>query len=629
MNTDVYIFNEKEYIGNSHKRCEILEINKDIVYSKKIISGEELQKKLEENMNLIVTASPFMNQLYSFVKGSGFFAMLTDGEGCILNVIGDEDILDTAYRLKMVPGAFMDEESIGTNAMGTSIAEGMPLQVSGEEHYIKAYHRWTCSAAPIRNTSNEIIGSLDLTGYSEHVHLHTLGMVVAATHAIEKMLELKEYARELNIAKKYMTTIFNSLEGAIITADLSGNIKAVNKLFVDMFGYGEIEIKNMKIWDLFEEWQEVLQKLHYNEEWHNGDVYVNTREGKVQYNLSAYPIYNKEEVIVEVVYIFSEVKKIRKLAGRMIGGQALYTFDKIIGKNKRFVQTVEYAQKIADSKSTILITGESGTGKEVFAQSIHNFSSRKDEPFISLKCGAIPRETIEAELFGYEEGILGGSKRGGYAGKFELADGGTVFLNEIGKLPQNIQVKLLKLIEEGVISRIGSSREIPVDVRIIAGTNENLNYEVENGHFRKDLFYRLNVLPLYLPPLRERKEDIELFANYFMNTIATRLNKKIVDIPQDYTEYLKEYNWPGNIRELENIIELIINTRNFPKNLELRNCQCDEKENIVNYNLEEIEKKYITKAIEQFEGNISLTARSLGIGRSTLYRKLEKYNIRY
>ena len=213
LKTDLISSTEKGYIRRSHERCKDIGINVDMVYSKKIISGEELQRKLEENTELIFTASPFMDQLYSFVKGSGFFAMLTDGEGCILNVIGDEDILDTAYRFKMVPGAYMDETSIGTNAMGTSIAEGRPLQISGKEHYISAYHRWTCSGAPIRNTKNEIIGVIDLTGYSENVHLHTLGMVVAAANAIEKMLELKEYTLELSIAKKHMTTIFNSLEG--------------------------------------------------------------------------------------------------------------------------------------------------------------------------------------------------------------------------------------------------------------------------------------------------------------------------------------------------------------------------------------------------------------------------------
>jgi PAS domain S-box-containing protein len=632
LNTDFTFSTEKEYVKSSHERCRAMGINIDMVYSRKIISGEELQKKLEENTELIVTASPFMDQLYSFVKGSGFFAILTDGEGCILNVIGDEDILDTAYRFKMIPGAYMDETSIGTNAMGTSIAEGIPLQISGKEHYIGAYHRWTCSGAPIRNTKNEIIGSLDLTGYSENVHLHTLGMVVAAAYAIEKMLEIKEYAQELFVTKKHMTTIFNSLEGGIITTDLSGNIKAINKLAIDMLGYGEIELKKMKIWDLYEEWQEALLKLHSSEAWYNEDVYINTIKGRVQYNLSAYPIYNKDETIVEVVFIFSEVKRMRKLAGRMIGGQAVYTFDKIIGKNERFVKTLEYAIKIADSKSTILITGESGTGKEVFAQSIHNFSSRKDEPFITLNCGAIPRELMEAELFGYEEGALGGGKKGGYAGKFELADGGTIFLKEVDKLSQDIQLKLLKVIEEGVISRIGSSRKISIDVRIIAATNSDLSCEVENGDFRKDLFYRLNVLPLFLPPLRKRKDDIKIFADHFMKTIAKRLNKKVVNIPTDYMKYLESYDWPGNIRELENVIELIINTESFPKNLGSRKYQYNEiscNNDMDSYNLETIEKNCIIRALKDFDGNISLTARALGIGRSTLYRKLKKYGINY
>ena len=267
------------------------------------------------------------------------------------------------------------------------------------------------------------------------------------------------------------------------------------------------------------------------------------------------------------------------------------------------MKIIDYAKKIADSKSTVLITGESGTGKEVFAQAIHNYGIRKDEPFIAVNCGAIPRTLIESELFGYEDGAFTGAKKGGNVGKFEIADGGTIFLDEIGEMPIDMQIKLLRVIEEGVITRIGSSIEIPIDVRIIAATNKNLKDEVERGNFRKDLYYRLNVLPIYLPPLRERREDIPEFINYYMEKTSKKLNKQSVNISEEYMKYLIDYDWPGNVRELENVIELMINSEEFKL---ISVISVDEvQKNTVNLNtnisLELMEKQHIIKVLKMLK----------------------------
>jgi len=623
---------EKDYIYRSHKRCKEMGVDFSRIYSKKIIDGDKLQRRLEEKRELILAAEPFMNQLYSFVKGSNFFSILTDEEGCILSVIGDEDILSEAFSLRMIPGAYMDEASIGTNAMGTSLAEGMPVQVSGEEHFIKAYHRWTCSGAPIRDISGKIIGALDLTGYSENVHPHTLGMVVAAANAIERMLQVKNYSEEAVLSKLYTETIIDSIQAGILTADLDGNLKVVNKYVANMFGYTQEEMKKIKIWNLFEGWEKVKHVILSKNNFADEDVFVNSRKNKLRFNLSAYPVVDKKGNIRDIVFVFKEVKKVRKLANKIMGRQAIYTFDKIIGKNEDFLKTVEFAKKVSDSKSTILIMGESGTGKEVFAQAIHNYSNRSEEPFIAMNCGAIPKNLIESELFGYEEGAFTGAKRGGHPGKFEIADGGTIFLDEIGEMPLDMQTRLLRVIEEGTVRRIGGTEEIIVDIRIIAATNKDLEKEVKKGNFRKDLFYRLNVLPLRLPPLRNRKEDIPLLIDYFMNRISKKLNKKMVEIPENYMNYLLEYQWPGNIRELENFIELIINTEYIPTGLHKNNAQINKDELDLKpkqecYKLEHVEKEHIIKVLKMCEGNMTLSAKNLGIGRNTLYRKVKKYNI--
>lgn len=617
------------YIKASHNRCKKMGLMTECLFSTKIIEGMKLQETLDKNSELILTSATFMNHLYNFVRGTGFFAVLCDKEGCILNVVGDEKILLEAFKLKMNTGAYMDEAHVGTNAMSLVVSEGLPVQVSGKEHFISAYHKWTCSAAPIKDEQGNIIGIIDLTGYIENVNPHTLGMVVAAANAIERMLENNKYNLRLQMSRKRLETTFDSISSGIMTCDLFGNITTMNKQIVNMFGYSEEEMKDMKIPDLIFNFHEIIQRLKSKSTFADEDIYVSTRMNKLQFTLTAYPIYGFDNNIEEITLVFYEIKKSRKLAGRILSGQAIYTFDKIIGVDKRFQKLIEYAKKIADSKSTILITGESGTGKEIFAQAIHNHSNRSEEPFIAVNCGAIPRTLIESELFGYEDGAFTGAKKGGNVGKFEIAEGGTIFLDEIGEMPSDMQIRLLRVIEEGVINRIGSSKQINSDVRIMAATNKDLKYEVERGNFRKDLYYRLNVLPLKLPPLRERKDDISELVSYYMRKTSKKLNKHSVNISEEYMNYLKNYDWPGNIRELENVIERIVNSEVIQMDLwnEVEQEENKSMDLHIGNTLEQVEKNHITAVIKEVKGNMTLAAKTLDIARSSLYRKIEKYNI--
>lgn len=630
------IKSEKDYVLKSHKRCDEYQIAPNRKFSAKIIDQAELFKKFESKRELILTATPFMNQIYNVVQGSSFFAILTDEEGCILSVIGDEVILSEAFDFKMVPGAYMDEKSIGTNAMGTCLVEKKPVQISGHEHYVKVYQKWTCSAAPIRNAIGEIVGTLDLTGYSDNVHSHTLGMVVAATNAIEKNLEIKHYVKEMSNAKIYNETILNTIMNGIITTDLEGNIVTVNHYAAQMFGYDDDVMKDKHIRQLIKQWDNLDPDAILKGSMIDEEVMVYANKNKLQFNLCTYPIFDKRENLVNIIYIFKEITKGRKLADKIMGHNAIYTFDKIVGKDENFLRVINFAKKIAHSKSNVLIMGESGTGKELFSQSIHNYGGRREEPFVAINCGAIPRNLIESELFGYESGAFTGAKVGGMPGKFEIADGGTIFLDEIGEMPIDLQTRLLRTIEEGTVSRIGGVKEIVVSVRVIAATNKDLNEEVEKGNFRKDLFYRLNVLPIRLPSLSERKGDIKILIDFFLSRLTKRLNMKSVEITDQQMEILQNYNWPGNVRELENFVELMINNEAFPvdyfhnyaKQSSLSSKDCV----IVNYDekllkLEEVEREHITKVIKKCEGNITLSAKTLGIGRNTLYRKIENYGI--
>ncbi|WP_341459931.1 sigma-54 dependent transcriptional regulator [Clostridium baratii] len=280
---------------------------------------------------------------------------------------------------------------------------------------------------------------------------------------------------------------------------------------------------------------------------------------------------------------------------------------------------------------------------------MHNFSYRRDKKFVAINCGAIPKNLIESELFGYEEGAFTGAKKGGKLGKFEVANGGTVFLDEIGEMPLEMQVHLLRVIQEGRITRIGSEKEIPIDVRIIAATNKDLKEEIKNGTFREDLFYRLSVIPIYLPPLRERKGDVEKLIEHFLRIKAFKLNKNVPKIDENLYNKLINYSWPGNVRELENCIENIVNLdgkisyqfedekkeKNIKEAIDShKECEVNDEDDSGIYieigddfKIKDIEKILIEKAIKHNQYNMSRTARSLGISRNTLYYKLDKYNI--
>lgn len=316
-----------------------------------------------------------------------------------------------------------------------------------------------------------------------------------------------------------------------------------------------------------------------------------------------------------------------------------YNFENIICKSEEMKSIINNCKKVANSPSTILIEGESGTGKEVLAKAIHNYSNRKNNKFVAINCGAIPKNLIESELFGYEEGAFTGSRKGGSIGKIELANNGTLFLDEIGDMPFDMQVKLLRVLQEEKVIRIGGNKEIPVNMRVIAATNKNLKEEVKRGKFRDDLYYRLCVIPVVIPPLRDRKEDILELIDYFLVDKSKKLNKPFRKLDKELLEKLLSYSWPGNVRELENIIENIVNL-DGKMSIELLNeeermeyCKRDKCRKYLLYkrmnefNLKKVEESTIKKALDYYNYNLTRAAKSLGISRNTLYLKIKKYNI--
>lgn len=314
--------------------------------------------------------------------------------------------------------------------------------------------------------------------------------------------------------------------------------------------------------------------------------------------------------------------------------KASYALDSIIGESPAMKQLKDLVKRVGNTNSNVLILGDSGTGKELFAHAIHNNSKRVDAPFIKVNCSAIPFELLESELFGYEEGSFTGARKGGKIGKFKAADGGTIFLDEIGELPMSMQAKLLRVLQDREIEKIGSNIAEKVDVRVIAATNKNLENMVNEGHFRLDLFYRLNVVNIRVPSLKERREDIPILAKHLMDKISEKEGIRVDGISFKALDFLKNYDWPGNVRELENTLERAINfmddeTRILAKHLppKITGISGYDSMRTLKETLEEMEKEVIQNRLILAKGNKSEAAETLGISRTSLYEKLAKHNI--
>ncbi len=628
----------RKVIFESWMRCKIKQIDplSDIKQIK--LDNSELIERHKKLDSLLKTAKPFMNSLKKIIGSAGFVIRLTDKDGYVLVCGGDKKIIAKNGDVILSEGYCVKEQVIGTNALGTSLEIGEPLQVFGAEHYCKHYHNWTSSACPIR-VNKEIVGVLSVTGPYEKAHPHTLGMVVAAAQAIENQMKLDQINKTLTISNKNFKAIMESISEGIISLDNYGTIRKMNSFAGKLLSIREADVIGKNIESLLHKDNSVnLVSLIKNDKKYEEEIFFRNKRGKkIPCIVNITPIKDvSTNTINGIVMTFKEAKVVHSLVNKIVGADAKFTFEDILGSSKEIKDTIKFASMAAKTDATVLLLGESGTGKEMFAQAIHNESRRKRKPFVFLNCGAIPRELVASELFGYVEGAFTGAKIGGHPGKFELANGGTIFLDEIGDMPLDTQANLLRVLETKEIVRVGGHDVIPIDVRVIAATHKNLEREVERGNFRRDLFYRLNVMPIHTPALRERKEDIKIFIDYFLDKFNIANNKSIKGINDNFYMGMMSYDWPGNVRELQNVMQLIINTlgdkevlgyEHLPKHM--KSVKSTDNKMMFDdlCSLDEIEKNAIETTIKRVNGNIALAAKVLGIGRSTLYRKIDKYNI--
>lgn len=505
-----------ERISESWHRCRQANVNPYMNKGQKILSSNVFQEQKKKSEIFLDIALPQIQNMRKTIDELQMMALLIDPDGYVLSLSGNKQTLKRAKHINFIEGVKWTEAAVGTNAIGTALEIEEAIMISGTEHYSVASHSWSCAAAPIHNDDGKLIGVLDFSCPIEFSHPYMLGMVTSIAHAIERECSIRVHQNELHLIHRFLDVI-DSDEQVVICNHRDVIVSASKSVRERINNWSRMKLEELM---------------------HHG------LETKLEI-----PVYSNERMIGKCMYLKKNKQINTYSAFAFIKG---ITFSGVTGTSKAFQHTLEEIKLVSPTDASVYVCGETGVGKEYVARAIHENSPRKDGPFIAVNCGSLPKELMESELFGYVEGAFTGARRQGYKGKFEQAHGGTLFLDEIGEVPPEMQVALLRVLQERTITPIGSSKEVPVNIRIITATHKDLLRLVEEGKFRQDLYYRLHVYPLYVPSLIERKEDISYFIQHF----CERKNWNVV-FPKSICNQFLQHTWPGNIRELVNVLERI------------------------------------------------------------------------
>lgn len=651
---------------------------------------------------VLALVRPVLEDLYQFVEGTRCVLGFMDSEARLIDRIGDPDFIEEADALCLVPDSVWSEEHAGTTAFALALSEAFPFQVCGREHYAAALHSYCTYAAPVYDAMGRLLGALVALTPSAEPRAHTLAMLNAAAGTLINELSMQLWQDSTNELLSELSAIIQTLTEGILLLQPDGTIKHMNAKAGHLLGLTPSHASGRRLADIIEVPELLRAAIRAGRQFHDEEITfradgervaclcslrsvaasvstpstfalahtIGSRQISVplssRSSSAAAPGLRVEPKALVSGFVLSlrSIDRVQRLVHRMSGAEARMRFDNIIGRSPELAEAVRLAHIAAESDSTVLLRGETGTGKEVFAQSIHSESARAAGPFVAINCAAIPRELISSELFGYEGGAFTGADRQGRPGKFELAHGGTLFLDEIGDMPQDLQTSLLRALETRSIVRIGGRNVIPVDVRIIAATHQNVSEAVRRGHFRSDLYFRLNVFPIEIPPLRERRGDIALLLRYILQRLSTRL-KHALGIEAEAVAALEAYGWPGNVRELENVIEravyiaghTVLSLRDLPMDIQAvagsspaatgawsqfgalgaapRNderaagapADSPAPAHDLRHEAAQAEAELLRRTLAECGGNATKAAQMLGIDRTTLWRKRSRYHV--
>ena len=615
----------RSVITASWQRCVSSHVDPLVAKRTQELGADELQGIRRQHKELISASEVIMREAKELLAESATIMHLVTPSGMILDYEGDPATLELARNFSLIPGANWNEQAAGTNAIGTALNIGAPVQVHAFEHFCENISRWTCSAAVIRDPfEKRLLGALNISGLKNTLHDYCLALAISGARRIEgQFAQLKLAQRDLLLGATidHFTSsgsdgvLLFDMEGKLVRANtLADKVLAARGIKINLTPYNPILTLNSE--GVFTpESERALNQIDQN--WVEPVIHQGEQIGFLA--IIPLPARQSQRALNTV----ANIPPPSKSTG----------FFRLVGQSPPFLKSVQQAKRIAKAPIPVLLQGETGVGKEMFAKAMHEEGPSQSGEFVALNCGGLSRDLLAGELFGHVEGAFTGARRGGMIGKIEAANGGTLFLDEIGEMPLDLQPMFLRVLQESEICRVGEARPRKVNFRLIAATNRDLAQEVAEGRFRMDLYYRISSMTLTIPALRERKGDVSLLAqNIFAHLLEQhsgdqkRLSKPLLDL-------LDRHSWPGNIRELGNLITAAfflsdreeLGPEDLPK--DFLSAQMDTQEDDDANPLDLAEKEVINRAIREQGGNLTQVAKQLNIAKSTLYIKLKKYGI--
>ena len=599
------------------------------------LSADVLPLTLNQHTSLRRIARPLMEDIHQFIEGSGAMLILSDSTNCVLELLGDADTVDYAGTLGLRRGAFLDESRLGTNAFAVALIESCPAQVVGPEHFLKCFHILSTVAALIFDPEGHPVGAIGLLETVSHCNPQSLGIAVAAAKAIENQLQADLFVREANTQATALNATLDAISEGVLAWTAQGVIMHLNNQAGQLLDLAPATVVGRPLAEYITLPEGLARATARGEELSDVETSLGVNGAQHACLVSLRIICDPDGQPETYIATLRRIEQVRQLVTRLVGAQARLTLDDMVGHGPAARRVRRQALAAANAKACVLLVGESGTGKNVLARAIHNSGQRAGGPFLAINCRAIPRELVLGEFLGFEAGAFNSGPSTGQPSKFEIAHGGTLLLEEIEALPLEMQAALLRVIEMSDVIRLGGTRVIPVDTRIIASTSVQLDTWVAEGTFRADLLLRLSSFVINTLSLREWPEDIPLLIDRLLEKLSVQIGQTLTITPAAKM-ILSAYPWPGNGRELESVMERAallcdgqpIEPEHLPSVVRQRRVVTKGKPTTeLVHSLAEAEQLAILTAGRAARGNLTQAALFLGIGRTTLWRKMKELGL--
>lgn len=590
----------------------------------------DLMQRRELNNVLLLRSQPVMENLYHEICGTSSMVLLADREGVVLHSIGDPDFVDQAQKVYLKPGGIWSESVNGTNAIGTALEEQAAVHVNSSEHFIDKNRFLSCSATPIFDPRGAVLGVLDVSGDYRVHHQHTMALVRLSAQIIENQMFVPEFPNDIVVCFHLKPEFIGTLYEGIAVFSPQGDFIAANRSALLQFGLDRFRMTGHSFASLFR--MSLSKLLEQDSLQHHPVLKLQLKSGSEVFG-RVWP----GSPLAPFISTPLRMSPPKQSGSESASSTKQSLLDALELGDQKMKGLIAKALKVIGHDIPIMIEGESGTGKEMLARALHLEGPRKNGPFIPVNCASIPEGLIESELFGYQEGAFTGAKRKGHIGKIREADKGTLFLDEIGEMPIQLQARLLRVLQDRMVSPLGGTGSHRVELSVICATNRRIRDSVAVGTFREDLYYRLNGLLLTLPRLKERDDKV-LLAKKIIQELAGEYRS--VTISPTVLALFERHPWPGNIRQMNNVLktalallgdgdEISIHelSDDFMEQVESSTAidNCSGLQIVENSNsalLADVEARLISSTLDRTGGNIAAAARVMGIGRNTLYRKL-------